>query len=259
MKKQKKKQWVYWLLCFAALMIFWIGFRIYGHRIGGNQGADHSLGNQESISGEEQFSLGDTSGGEFSLDDVPAYAGEPFCIINENQPYFDTEELPTEAFESYGELDALGRCTAGYANIGKELMPTQERQEIGMIKPSGWQYSKYDFIEKRYLYNRCHLLGFQLTGENANERNLITGTRYMNVEGMLPFENQVANYVRRTGNHVLYRVTPVFEGENLLATGVRMEAWSVEDAGEGICFHVFCYNVQPGVVIDYATGANEAE
>lgn len=183
------------------------------------------------------------------------YNGSPFVEVNGNVPYFESSDVKTESFEIYSELDFLGRCGGAYANIGKDLMPTEERGEIGMIKPSGWHTVKYpEVIEDLFLYNRCHLIGYQLSGENANERNLITGTRYLNVEGMLPFENEVANYVRETENHVLYRVTPVFEGNNLVAEGVLMEAYSVEDEGVGVEFCVFVYNVQPGVEIDYATG-----
>lgn len=183
------------------------------------------------------------------------YCGDPFIEVNGNIPYFTAEEITTEDFEYYSELDAFGRCGVAYANISKELMPLEERGEIGMIKPSGWHTVKYpEVIEDLFLYNRCHLIGYQLSGENANEKNLITGTRYFNVEGMLPFENEVANYVRRTGNHVLYRVTPIFDGDNLVAEGVLMEAYSVEDRGRGVEFCVFVYNVQPGIMIDYATG-----
>ncbi len=191
--------------------------------------------------------------------DMPPYAGEPYAVIGDNRPDFGEDSGRTDAFESYSELDGLGRCGRAYANVCRELMPTEERGEIGQIRPSGWHTVKYDCIPDRYLYNRCHLIGYQLCGENANERNLITGTRYLNVSGMLPFENQVADYVLDTGNHVLYRVTPVFTGDHLVADGVRMEAWSVEDAGEGVCFDVFVYNVQPGVMIDYATGESREE
>lgn len=190
-----------------------------------------------------------------SIDEIPPYAGTPYVEIDRNQPGFTEEELTKTAFELYSPLDALGRCGTAYANVCQELMPTEPRGEIGMIKPSGWQTVRYDgLVDGNYLYNRCHLIGYQLAGENANERNLITGTRYMNVEGMLPFENQVADYVEETGHHVLYRVTPVFEGVELVTRGVQMEALSVEDDGQGVCFNVFVYNVQPGVVIDYATG-----
>lgn len=180
------------------------------------------------------------------------YSEQPYIAINNNMPTF--EEVSTKSFESYSSLDELGRCGVAYACIGKDLMPTEERGSIGSVKPTGWQTVKYDIVDGKYLYNRCHLIGFQLSGENANERNLITGTRYMNVEGMLPFENMVADYVKETGNHVMYRVTPVFEGDNLLASGVQMEAYSVEDDGEGICFNVYVYNVQPGITIDYTDG-----
>lgn len=191
----------------------------------------------------------------FDLANVPAYTGEPYCILNNNQPTFSKEEIVTESFEEYSELDFLGRCGVTFANISTDIMPTEERGEIGHIRPSGWHTVKYNgIIDGNYLYNRCHLIGYQLAGENANEKNLITGTRYLNIEGMLPFENMVAEYVRETENHVLYRVTPVFEGDNLVATGVIMEAYSIEDSGLGICFNVFCYNVQPGIEIDYLTG-----
>ncbi len=190
----------------------------------------------------------------YALSDIPEYSGEPYVVIHENQPDFTKEDRTETSFETYGELDALGRCQAAFANVGTDLMPTKERGNIGKVKPTGWHTVKYDVVDGKYLYNRCHLIGYQLTAENANEKNLITGTRYMNVEGMLPFENMVADYVRETNDHVLYRVTPVFEGDNLLADGVQMEAYSVEDDGESICFNVFVYNVQPGVWIDYATG-----
>lgn len=189
-----------------------------------------------------------------SLEEVPAYSGSPYVELDGNQPGFSLEERTTDSFETYSTLDALGRCGPAYACIGQDLMPTEDRESISSVLPTGWVQAEYDFVEGGSLYNRCHLIGFQLTGENANEENLITGTRYMNVEGMLPFENMVADYIKETGNHVLYRATPVFEGENLVASGVVMEAFSVEDEGEGVCFHVYVYNVQPGVEIDYATG-----
>ena len=187
-----------------------------------------------------------------------AYNESPFVEVNGNVPYFGEDEYTTESFEIYSELDSLGRCGVAYANIGKDLMPVVERGEIGMVKPAGWHTVKYpEVIEDLFLYNRCHLIGYQLSGENANVQNLITGTRYLNVEGMLPFENKVASYVRETGNHVLYRVTPIFEKDNLLAEGVQMEAYSVEDEGKGVAFCVFVYNVQPGIEIDYATGESK--
>ena len=194
-----------------------------------------------------------------SEDNIPPYSGEPYTVIDNNIPSFDEADMTQNSFERYSELDYLGRCGAAYANLSLDTMPTEERGKIGMVKPTGWQTVKYDFIDGKYLYNRCHLIGYQLSGENANVRNLITGTRYLNIHGMLPFENEVAKYIKDTQNHVLYRVTPVFEGDNLLADGVRMEAYSVEDGGGGIRFNVFCYNVQPGVIIDYATGENYEE
>ena len=195
----------------------------------------------------------------FSLREIPAYSGTPYTEVNGNQPYFTEEELTTQSFETYSELDSLGRCGVAYANVGQDLMPTEPRGEIGAVKPSGWHLVKYDNVDGKYLYNRCHLIAYMLAAENANPQNLITGTRYLNVQGMLPFETKVCDYVKNTGNHVLYRVTPVFDGDNLLADGVLMEAYSVEDAGEGISFCVFAYNVQPGIGIDYATGDNWAE
>ena len=189
-----------------------------------------------------------------SLEEVPAYSGSPYVELDGNQPGFSLEERTTDSFETYSTLDALGRCGPAYACIGQDLMPTEDRESISSVLPTGWVQADYSFVDGGSLYNRCHLIGFQLTGENANEENLITGTRYMNVEGMLPFENMVADYIKETGNHVLYRAIPIFEGENLVASGVVMEAFSVEDEGEGVCFHVYVYNVQPGVEIDYATG-----
>lgn len=194
-----------------------------------------------------------------SVQDVPAFSGEPFVVINDNIPEFSEEDLVEESYEYYSPLDSLERCGYAMACIGRDIMPTEDRESISSVKPSGWVQNQYDFVDGKSLYNRCHLIGFQLTGENANERNLITGTRYCNVEGMLPFENMIADYVKETGNHVLYRVTPVYDGDNLVARGVQMEARSVEDNGAGVCFHVYVYNNQPGVIIDYATGDNRAE
>lgn len=189
-----------------------------------------------------------------SMSDIPAYSGDPYVAVNDNQPDFSAADLTTQSYEQYSDLDSLGRCGVCVASVGKDLMPDDKRGSIGMVKPTGWHTVKYDSVDGKYLYNRCHLIGYQLTAENANKKNLITGTRYLNIEGMLPFENLVADYVKETGNHVLYRVTPVFTGDNLLADGVHMEAESVEDKGEGVLFNVFCYNVQPGITIDYATG-----
>lgn len=190
----------------------------------------------------------------YAANAIPEYDGSPYVTINDNQPYFSDEDLTTTSFETYSQLDSLDRCGAAYACVSPDTMPTEERGSIGQIKPTGWHTVKYDFVDGKYLYNRCHLIGYQLTAENANEQNLITGTRYLNADGMLPFENMVADYIKETGHHVLYRVTPLFDGDNLVASGVLMEAESVEDSGEGVCFNVFCYNVQPGVTIDYATG-----
>lgn len=187
---------------------------------------------------------------------IPAYSGSPYAVVNGNIPFFNSNEINTNVFEIYSELDNLGRCGVAYANICKELMPTDKREGISQVKPSGWNNKPYDFVDGGYIYNRCHLIGFQLAGENANNKNLITGTRYMNVDGMLPFENMIDDYVDETNNHVLYRVTPLYEGNNLVANGVLMEAYSVEDDGDGICFNVYCYNVQPGCEINYANGDN---
>lgn len=208
--------------------------------LSGQDGTDNPSANQQNI--------------QASLNDIPEFSGSPYVAINNNQPSFTEDDYTTKAFEEYAQLDYLGRCGVTYTCVGVEIMPTEKRGDIGMVKPTGWVTAKYDFVDGKYLYNRCHLIGFQLTGENANTSNLITGTRYMNTQGMLPFENMIADYVKETENHVLYRVTPIFDGENLVANGVQMEAWSVEDDGDGICFNVYCYNVQPGVVIDYATG-----
>ena len=201
-----------------------------------------------------------TDDGVLSYRDVPAFEGNPYVYVNEGEPTFTDEQRAAEpGHEHYGELDELGRCTAAFAVVGPETQPTEKRGSIGEIRPSGWQMAKYDFVEGKYLFNRCHLLGYQLTGENANPQNLITGTRYLNIQGMLPFENAVADYVDATGNHVLMAVTPIFEGSELVARGVHMMAESVEDGGEGVAFNVFCYNVQPGVVIDYGTGESMLE
>ena len=211
------------------------------------------------LPGTAQLPEGETSQNAVSLESVPAYAGEPYVVLADNQPDFGAAEMTVNSYESYSPLDELGRCGVAVASVGVDLMPTEERGAIGSVKPTGWQSVKYDCVDGKYLYNRCHLIGYQLSGENANKENLITGTRYLNVEGMLPFENMVADYVKETENHVAYRVTPVFRGTDLVAAGVQMEAKSVEDDGGGICFNVYVYNVQPGVVIDYATGESTLE
>ena len=192
----------------------------------------------------------------YSMENIPPYDGTPYVVLNDNQPSFTEEDMTDVSYEFYSDLDELGRCGVTQACIGRDLMPTEKRGDISSVKPTGWVQNQYDFVDGKSLWNRCHLIGFQLAGENANECNLITGTRYLNVEGMLPFENLVADYVKETDNHVLYRVTPAFQGTELVARGVQMEAYSVEDSGDGVCFNVFCYNVQPGVEIDYATGDN---
>ncbi len=199
------------------------------------------------------------NGTTVSIDTLPPFSGEPYVVINDNVPEFLETEITDKSYEFYSELDALNRCGYAMACVGRDLMPTEDRGSIGQVKPTGWQTVKYDFVDGKYLYNRCHLIGYQLTGENANECNLITGTRFLNVDGMLPFENMIADYVKETGNHVMYRVTPVFHGNELVARGVLMEALSVEDEGEGICFYVYAYNNQPGVQIDYASGVSSLD
>lgn len=226
-----------------------------GHAVGAvvaDEDSSGALGSKDKVDGPQEDLVNDNS--YVSLDAIPAYDGKAYVAVNNNEPFFTDSDMTTTAFENYSDLDSLGRCGVAYANICKDIMPTEERGKIGMIKPSGWHTVKYDVIKDRYLYNRCHLIGYQLAGENANPKNLITGTRYLNVEGMLPFENLVADYVNNTGNHVLYRVTPMFSGSNLVANGVLIEAKSVEDNGGGILFNVYCYNVQPGVGINYENG-----
>ena len=249
-RKRKNKKPNIWQCTFAVIIIICIS--IYGYI---NQNAthenlvsDYNLNNQNTI---------------FDLSTIPEYTSSPYVEINNNIPYFIEEDYTTDPYEKYSELDILGRSGIAYANICKEIMPSKdtEREEIGSIKPTGWVQKRYDnLIKDKYLYNRCHLIGWQLAGENANKSNLITGTRYLNTEGMLPFENEVAEYIKKNeNNHVLYRVTPIFEGKNLLASGVEMEALSVEDSGKGVHFNVYCYNVQPGIVIDYTTGESHVE
>ena len=210
----------------------------------------------EANSEEDEKPGNSNSSPELSVSSVPDFKGVAYVVINGNKPGFSDKEITTSSFEKYSSLDYLGRCGVALACLGRDIMPTEERGSIGQVKPSGWHTIKYDCVDGKYLYNRCHLIGFQLSGENANERNLITGTRYMNVEGMLPFENMVADYIKETDNHVMYRVTPVYDGNNLLASGVQIEAYSVEDDGDGICFNVYCYNAQPGVKINYSDGSS---
>lgn len=238
--KDKKKRWLPVLLAVLALA--------GGYACRSGLTADPGISRMEQAQGAAVPGLGD----------VPTFDGSsPGITINGNKPEFPKSEYTKRSFESYSPLDSLGRCGPAYANIGRDTMPTEKRGEIGMVKPSGWHTVKYGCVDGRYLYNRCHLIGYQLTGENANERNLITGTRYLNVDGMLPYEDEVADYVRETGHHVLYRVTPVYEGDNLVADGVVMEAASVEDSAVRI--HVYLYNEQPGIVIDHATGESRLE
>ncbi len=194
-----------------------------------------------------------------SLSNIPPFSGEPYVVINNNKPKFSDSERDKKSYEYYSDLDDLGRCQVAIANVGQDLMPTEKRESISRVRPSGWKNAEYDFVDGGHLYNRCHLIGFQLTGENANERNLITGTRYLNVDGMLPFENLIADYVKETNNHVLYKVEPIYDGDNLVAKGLHMQAESVEDNGEGVSFNIFCYNNQPGVKINYATGESELD
>lgn len=240
-KRKKKKKHINWKnLSKGLLVLFLLVLGSLGYSIEDWQ----KVGIQNAIS---NYASTVPSG-------VKEYDDATYIVLQDNIPNFTAEELAQSSFEFYSELDSFGRCGTAVAMIGQELMPTEERESIGQVKPTGWHTVKYDVVDGKYLYNRCHLIGYQLTGENANEKNLITGTRFLNVEGMLPFENMVAEYIQFTGNHVLYRVTPIFEGENLLASGVQMEAMSVEDAGTGICFNVYISNAQPGVIIDYSSG-----
>ncbi len=193
------------------------------------------------------------------IEDIPEYTGDTYIVINDNIPEFLESDLTTTSYETYSALDSLGRCGVAMANIGQDIMPTEDRGSISSVTPSGWENVTYDFIDGTYLYNRCHLIGFQLTGENANAENLITGTRSFNVDGMLPWENLVTDYIEETNYHVLYRVTPIYDGDDLVAQGVQMEAFSVEDDGDGISFNIFVYNVEDGVIIDYSTGLSETD
>lgn len=219
--------------------------------------------NQQSVVNQQEIATEENTKSEqsntISLENIPEYSGTAYVEINENIPEFtDEEKQNTTSFKKYSDLDFLGRCGVAFANVGQDIMPTEKREAIGMIKPSGWHTVKYPkIIKDRYLYNRCHLVGFQLVGTNADKRNLITGTRYLNVDGMLPFENQVVDFVKETNYHVLYRVTPIFKDNELVARGVQMEGYSVEDKGKGICFNVYVYNVQPEITIDYVTGNSE--
>ena len=195
----------------------------------------------------------------YELSDIPDYSGKDVIVLNNNEPNFDLSKITNESFEEYGDLDSLGRCTYGYANIGVDLMPTKNRERISSVKPTGWHYTKYDFIDDGILYNRCHLIAYSLTAENSNKENLITCTRHTNYDLMREYEEEITSYVKRTKDHVLYRVTPIFDGDNLVAKGVELEALSVGDNGDSIKYHIFIYNVQPGIVIDYKTGNSKIE
>ena len=252
-----KKRRTYGFLT-ALLLILSVCLTSCGNQGQTDSGKDSNTQSGTKVAAEDHSAeeKGSDSESYVTVDDVPAYSGEPYVEVNDNQPEFTEEELTTVSYEDYSELDELGRCQSAEACIGQDLMPTETRESISSVKPTGWKNKSYDTVDGGYVYNRCHLIGFQLTGENANEENLITGTRYMNVEGMLPFEDEVAAYIKETDNHVMYRVTPVFEGDDLIASGVQMQAESVEDDGAGISFNVYVYNVQPYVVIDYRTGEN---
>lgn len=243
-KKGYKSKYNLVISIITLILIIFIGYyeNKYGTDVDGNQNVQVSESIQKS----------------FNLDDIPEFDGKtPYVIINNNEPNFPEEDFNSNSFEKYSELDSLGRCGVAYANVSKETMPTEARGEISKVKPTGWHTVKYDCVEGKYLYNRCHLIGYQLTAENADKQNLITGTRYLNVDGMLPFENQVAEYVKQENGHVLYRVTPIFKENNLVANGVQMEAESVEDKGEKVKFNVYAFNVQPNIKIDYLTGNSE--
>lgn len=253
-KKRKNKQKTWQIILEIVILIFVL---IGGYTTSNIESANNiSSNNIENVTQNENVII--------DLGTIPEYTSSPYVELNNNVPYFTEEDYTTEPFEKYSDWDKLGRSGVAYANVCKEIMPKEgeERGEIGNIKDlSGWVQKRYDnLIKDKYLYNRCHLIGWQLSAENDNKKNLITGTRYLNTEGMLNFENLTANYIKvNKNNHVLYRVTPIYEGDNKLASGVQMEAWSVEDNGKGIHFNVYCYNVQPGIVLDYATGENHAK
>ena len=234
---------------YALLIAGMMAVSLAGCQSTGNSSNHESTQNEQSRKGSTNSSTKSVSS-----DNIPDFSGNMTVAVDNNNPDFTSKDLTTKSYESYSRLDSEGRCQVAEACVGKDIMPKGKRGAIGMVKPTGWHTAKYDNVDGKYLYNRCHLIAYQLTGENANEKNLITGTRYLNVEGMLPFENMVADYVKETGNHVLYRVTPIFTGDDLVADGVEMEALSMEDDGEGISFHIFAYNNQPGISINYATG-----
>ena len=236
---------------YALLIAGMMVLSLAGCQSTGNSSSDNTQG--------EQTSKGSSSTKSVSSENIPDFSGNMTVVVDNNNPYFTSKDLTTKSYESYSKLDSVGRCQDAEACVGKDIMPKGKRGDIGMVKPTGWHTVKYDNVDGKYLYNRCHLIAYQLTGENANNKNLITGTRSFNVDGMLSYEEMVGDYVRETGNHVLYRVTPVFDGDDLVAKGVQMEAMSVEDKGEDIKFNVFVYNVQDGVKIDYETGESKAD
>ena len=263
-KKKKKQKWPSALIILICLIVIYTVSSLTDEDKAGQEtdttGTSVIETLSETLPQETETYVAETTTSSFDIGSIPAYSGKPYVAVNKNEPQFgDYEKGLKKGYEYYAPLDRLGRCGVTIALIGRETMPTKEREPIGMVKPTGWHTVKYDFVDGYYLYNRCHLIGYQMSAENANVRNLITGTRYMNVQGMLPFENMVADYVRETNNHVIYRVTPIFEGNNLLASGVQMEAYSLEDNGKGVSFNVFCYNVQPGVTIDYTNGNSSIE
>ena len=249
-KSKNKKQNIWQVICTILMAVCIIALGYINQNI---EIPNKTLNTENTIQSENKI---------FDLSTIPEYTSSPYVEINNNIPYFNEEDYTTKAFENYSEWDELGRSGVAYANICKDIMPTEKRGEIGNIRDlSGWIQKRYDnLIKDKYLYNRCHLIGWQLAGENDNKQNLITGTRYLNTEGMLPFENKIAEYIEKNkSNHVLYRVTPIYQENNLLASGVQMESWSVEDNGQGVHFNVYCYNVQPGIIIDYATGESHVE
>ena len=265
-RKRKQKQNIYELILSLFIIICIIISRYVSQNNGEN--TKNAITNNSSIATinatDSTTSSTNSKAEKFDLSTIPEYTDKAYVEINNNEPYFTEEDYTTEVFEKYSEWDELGRSGVAFANVCKETMPKtgEKREDISSIRNlSGWKQKRYDnLIKDKYLYNRCHLIGWQLSAENANKNNLITGTRYLNTEGMLPFENDVAKYIDKNDkNHVLYRVTPIYDGDNLLASGVEMEAWSVEDEGTGIKFNIYCYNVQPEIVIDYATGDSHAK
>ena len=244
-KKRYKSKYNLIISIITLIMVILIGYYENNYEIENN-----TIQNDTQIAINNEVS--------FNLNEIPDFDGKtPYVILNNNEPEFPDEDFNINSFEKYSELDSLGRCGVAYANVSKDTMPTEARGDISKVKPTGWHAVRYDCVDGKYLYNRCHLIGYQLTAENENKQNLITGTRYLNVEGMLPFENQVAEYIKTTNGHVLYRVTPIFKDNNLVANGVQMEAISVEDRGEQVQFNIYAYNVQPNIKINYLTGSSE--